>query len=58
MNGVVAWTEGTWKCGKYLSVFAGIDLILFVLLLLYNFYCHRKLRLLLMFKVMLLGTAD
>jgi len=48
MNGVVAWTERIWKCGKYLSVFAGIKLILFVLLLLYmyNFYCHRKLRLL------------
>jgi len=28
MNGVVAWTEGTWECGKYLSVFTGIDLIL------------------------------
>jgi len=39
--------------GKNLSVFAGIDLILFVLLLLYNCYCHRKLRLLLLFKVML-----
>jgi len=36
MNGVVAWTERTWKFGKYLSAFAGIDLILFVLLLLYN----------------------
>jgi len=53
MNGVVAWTEGTWKCGKNLSDFAGIDLILFVLLLLYNCYCHRKLRWLLLFKVML-----
>jgi len=53
MNGVVAWTEGTWKYGKNLSVFAGIDLILFVLLLLNNCYCHRKLRLLLLFKVIL-----
>jgi len=53
MNGVVAWTEITWKCGKNLSVFANIDLILFTLLLLYNCYCHRKLRLLLLFKVML-----
>jgi len=49
----MAWAEGTWKCGKNLSVFAGIDLKLFVLLLLYNCYCHRKLRLLLLFKVML-----
>jgi len=53
MNGVVAWKEETWKRGKYLSVFAVIDLLLFVLLLLYNCYCHRKLRLLLLFKVML-----
>jgi len=37
MNGIVAWTEGAWKRGKYLSVIAGIDLILFMLLLLYNF---------------------
>jgi len=55
MNGVLAWKEGTWKRSKYLSVIAGIDLILFVLLLLYNFYCHRKLRLLLLCKVMQLG---
>jgi len=38
---------------QYLSVIAGIELMLF-----FNFYCHRKLRLLLLFQVMLLGTTD
>jgi len=44
--------------GQYLSVIAGIELMLFVLLYCNNFYCHRKLRLFLLFKVMLFGTAD